>query len=181
MKRYKVTSQKTVSSGGVRYYMPTIIVVSLGLLAAIIFLGYMIRKKTPATFETVWETVKDHGFTPSDTTEDNKTFFNGIEKCLAFKSGDINFLFFTSVDASHAADVYVNSLAPKIRELTNQRTDPYRNRRGEFNTNYATLALKGEGKWGIAYYVGNTGGYAWCDEENKDVLIAILKDIGYLD
>ena len=179
MSQYRLKSRRSYADDYKRY-LPTIVAVAIGLTVAIVFLGYMIRKKTPVSFETVWETVEKHGFNPIDTTENNKTVSNGIEKCLSFKSDDVNFIFFTAVDTKHAINIYVDSLIPEIKRLTNYH-DSYKTRRGEYNSNYANMPLSGEGKWGIAYYVGNTGGIAWCDEENAGVLTSILREMKYID
>ncbi len=121
MSRYNLKSRRSYADGHNRY-LPTIVVVSIGLMVAIVFLGYMIRKKTPVTFETVWETVEKNGFKPIDITEKHKTVSNGIEKCLGFKSDDINFVFFTAIDKEHAENICKNSLYSEIRKKPHATT-----------------------------------------------------------
>lgn len=156
----------------------------MGLLTFVVFKVAFIPKDA-ATDTQVWETLTEHGFTPTDRTtlyRDERPNMM-ITKNITYseKSGDdytLWFEFFVFEDAQHAMNGYdflTTELSQIERNYTNDNIDV-----GGYRANFVYRTLKAGGKYYYLMRIDNTLLYAYGDEANMDVINQIASELGYV-
>ncbi len=160
-----------------------VLLIGFFVLSGIICFGIIIygigftESKVPVTSEHMWDVLVLHGFEPYDLTESYDQSDNiAINKCIVVEREDTHFEFYDYIDETSALNKSVQACSYII---SYKRSFPYI----EHNTkvrNYNVYTLSSNGEYSVSIRVENTTIYAYCNEENKGLLIDILNEIGYL-
>ena len=156
----------------------------MGLLTFVVFKVAFIPKDD-ATDTQVWETLTEHGFTPTDRTtlyrEERPNMMITKNITYSEKSGDdytLWFEFFVFEDAQHAMNGYdflTTELSQIERNYTNDNIDV-----GGYRANFVYRTLKAGGKYYYLMRIDNTLLYAYGDETNMDIINQIASELGYV-
>lgn len=134
--------------------------------------------KPEATIEQVEEAISKYGYQVLDRTNAYMEQDRRLEKAIGFVQDDIHFNFFLFDNRKSAGNVY-----------TVGRAEPFHNGKRGFpmiecetiRANVAYYSLDSKGQYTVSIQVGKTAVYAFCNSENKAVIIQIIDEIGYLE
>ena len=156
-----------------------ILVVSM-IVIMLTYLAFKGRPKTPASIEKVEFVLSNHDLTYSNETDYYEAQWennNTLKNALIANSGDIYFCYFVFDNKDDAEKLRANNRS-YIRE---HRFSIPNTEVSEAISNYILYTLKCEVGYTVSMRVENTVVYAYCNEENANVIKTIMQEIGYFE
>lgn len=156
-----------------------ILVVSM-IVIMLTYLAFKGRPKTPASIEKVEIVLSNHDLTYSNETDYYEAQWennNTLKNALIANSGDIYFCYFVFDNKDDAEKLRANNRS-YIRE---HRFSIPNTEVSEAISNYILYTLKCEVGYTVSMRVENTVVYAYCNEENTNVIKTIMQEIGYFE
>ena len=150
-----------------------IIVIVLIVIILIVF-GVLNKEKTPISANTFISTMESKGYTIINTTSQFSQYPNYVAESYIAKNQDYQIEFYELTNKENAINMY-NTNKTKFES---QKTDS-----SSYVTvnmsNYSTYSLTAGGKYKYLARIDNTLVYIDVDENYKDIVKDIMKEIGY--
>lgn len=156
-----------------------LIVIGIIILVLMIVIGSAIfiwlnKEKTPILAEDFYSIMEKKGYTMTDATSQFDQYTNYIKKAYIAQNTDYQIEFYELSSEENAISMYNTNKS----RFESQKSDS-----SSYATvsmkNYSTYALTTNGKYKYISRIDNTMIYLDVDEEYKDTIKKLIKEIGY--
>ena len=153
-----------------------IILVMMLVIGGVIFtlISVFNKEKTPMFAEDFYSIMEERGYTMTDATSQFDQYTNYIKKAYIAQNTDYQIEFYELSNEENAISMYNTNKS----KFESQKSNVYSHATTNMK-NYSTYALTANGKYKYISRIDNTMIYLDVDEEYKDPIKNLMKEIGY--
>ena len=136
------------------------------------------KPKTAISYESVWSILESNGYTPTDLTkayQEKWSLDDALQKAVNCETENLQFNFF-AFDRAETAENISKQYQTYIKEKGCNDKNTLVSKK---DSDYFLYTAKANGTYTINMRVSDTVVFAYCKEENEDLLNRIMRNIGY--